>query len=167
MGLPTWPEVPVRWNKRLSRAGRALIQMPGGHYRSAVIELSPRYFEVYPDDLFGILVHEAVHVALAIQGRPFGHGTDFRHACAEAGGLQHSRWLPGRVYRYRCPVCTSVLERRRPIRSDRWCADCVESAQDAGEDPYVTERALVLVETAFQGRERPCSGPPPADESVS
>ena len=34
----------------------------------ARIELSPTYFEVYPEDLLGILVHESVHVGLALQG---------------------------------------------------------------------------------------------------
>ena len=159
LSLESWPAVPIRWNRRLTRAGRALIDMPRGRFERASIELSPRYFEVYPDDLFGILVHEAVHVGLAIQGRPFGHGPDFREACARAGGLQHSRWLPGRVYRYRCPICNDQVERRRPAASSRWCADCAAEAETGGIDPFAPERALILVKTVFQGREPPSAQP--------
>ena len=151
--LRDWPEVEVRWNRRLRRAGRAVITGTGKDFRSATIEVSPAYFEVYPDDLYGILVHEAVHVGLAIQGRPFGHGPEFRRACLAAGGLEHGRSLPGRVFRYRCPVCGSVLERRRRLAQDRWCASCVEAAQ--GADPYTSERALVLVGIAYSGPEEP------------
>ncbi|MDA1194745.1 MAG: SprT-like domain-containing protein [Planctomycetota bacterium] len=153
--LPTWPTVPVRWNRRLRRAGRAIIEVRGGRFRGAVIELSPTYFEVYPEDLAGILVHEAVHVGLAVQGRPFGHGPEFQRACAAAGGLLHSRWLPGRVFRYRCPVCELVLERRRRTAASRWCADCVGRAEAEGGDPYTVPRALRLIGTAFSGPERP------------
>ncbi len=151
--LPAWPEVPVRWNRRLRRAGRAVIDMRGRRFEGAVIELSPAYFEVYPGDLPGILVHEAVHVGLAIQGRPFGHGPDFHRACEQAGGLLHSRWLPGRVFRYRCPVCASVLERRRRTSEARWCADCVALAEAEGLEPYAQVRALKLVGTAYRGPE--------------
>ena len=156
LGLDDWPPVPVLWNKRLRRAGRAVIDKPRKYVKDAVIELSPAYFEVYPEDLFGILVHEAVHVGLAVQDRPFGHGPAFRDACRRAGGLLHGRWLPGRLFRYRCPVCASILERRRRVAENRWCASCVETAP-RGVDPYGSERALVLVETVFQG-------PEPADE---
>lgn len=153
--LPAWPEVPVRWNRRLRRAGRAVIDNRGARFRSAEIELSPVYFEVYPGDLFGILVHEAVHVGLAVQARPFGHGAEFRRACTAAGGLLHSRWLPGRVYRYRCPVCREMLERRRRAADSRWCAPCAGAAERAGLDPYRPDRALQLVETVFCGPEPP------------
>jgi hypothetical protein len=124
-----------------------------GRFRSAQVELSPAYFEVYPDDLRGILIHEAVHVGLAIQSRPFGHGPDFRRVCTAAGGLLHSRWLPGRVFRYRCPVCRQFLERRRRAAEGLWCADCVGAAEGAGVDPYRPDRMLRLVETAFRGPE--------------
>ncbi|MHC5009320.1 MAG: SprT-like domain-containing protein [Planctomycetota bacterium] len=160
LGLDGWPEVPVRWNRRLRRAGRAVIQGSGRRFTSAHIELSPAYFEVYPGDLFGILVHEAVHVGLAIQGRPFGHGRDFRDACRAAGGLLHGRSLPGRVLRYRCPVCGTVLERRRLLSQDRWCAACVDTAsRTEAEDPYAPERALVLVGLGFSGPEPTGSEP--------
>jgi predicted SprT family Zn-dependent metalloprotease len=157
--IPTWPAVPVRWNRRLRRAGRAVIdQRPGGR-RNAVIELSPAYFEVYPEDLRGILVHEAVHVGLALLGRPFGHGPEFRRACRQAGGLLNGRWLPGRIYRYRCPLCAALLERRRPATQGRWCAPCAEEAEARGLDPFQAARALVLVETSFAGPEpRPDGG---------
>ncbi len=151
--IDRWPDVPLRWNRRLRRAGRAVIDHRGARFRSAVIEISPVYFEVYPEDLAGILVHEAVHVGLAVQGRPFGHGAEFRRACEAAGGLLHSRWLPGRVFRYRCPLCGIVLERRRRAADSRWCAACVERAEAAGEDGYAPGRALQLVETVFQGPE--------------
>ena len=151
--LPAWPDIPVRWNRRLRRAGRAVIDSRRGRFHKAVIELSPVYFEVYPADLHGILVHEAVHVGLALQGRPFGHGPEFRRACTLAGGLLHSRWLPGRVFRYRCPVCATVLERRRRVSESRWCADCVEAAEADGLEPWTPERAMRLVETAFCGPE--------------
>src|SRR5699024_7106573 len=78
-GVP-WPDVPVRWNRRLRRAGRAVVEGRRGRVLAASIELSPPYFEVYPEDLGGILVHEAVHVGLAVLGRPFGHGPLFRAA---------------------------------------------------------------------------------------
>jgi hypothetical protein len=151
VGLARWPEVPIAWNRRLKRAGRAVIEGPSGRVRSARIELSPAYFEVYPGDLHGILVHEAVHVGLALIGQPFGHGPEFRSACHAAGGLQHGRPLPGRVLRYRCPVCAVVLERRRPAAASRWCAACVDLALAAGLDPFRAERALVLVAVEFRG----------------
>ena len=151
--LASWPEVPVRWNRRLRRAGRAVIDMRGRRFVRAVIELSPTYFEVYPEDLRGILIHEAIHVGLAIQGRPFGHGPEFHRACETAGGLLHSRWLPGRVFRYACPVCETVLERRRRTSDSRWCASCVGAAEAEGLDPYATDRALKLVGTAYRGPE--------------
>lgn len=162
--LTTWPDIPVRWNRRLRRAGRAVIDLRGSRYCSAVIELSPPYFEVYPEDLPGILVHEAVHVGLAIQGRPFGHGPEFHRACELAGGLLHSRWLPGRVFRYRCPVCDLLLERRRRTSDSRWCADCVEAAEAIGTEAYTAARALRLVETAFRGPERAGAGAHPVCE---
>jgi len=157
LALESWPNVPVRWNRRLRRAGRAVIDghaklgSQHGRVRAAHIELSPAYFEVYPHDLHGILVHEGVHVGLALVGLPFGHGPDFRRVCAAAGGLQHGRPLPGRVLRYRCPVCATVLERRRPAASGRWCAPCVDLAVQARLDPFRPERALVLVGVHFQG----------------
>ena len=157
--LTAWPEVPVRWNRRLRRAGRAVIDTRGGRFLAATIELSPTYFEVYPDDLRGILVHEAIHVGLAIQGRPFGHGPEFRRTCETAGGLLHSRWLPGRVFRYRCPICATVLERRRRAADSRWCAECVADAEAAGEQAYTAARALQLVETVYCGPESTAAAP--------
>ncbi len=152
LGIVVWPPVPLHWNRRLRRAGRAVIDCgPRGGVRSARIELSPAYFEVYPQDLDGILVHEAVHVGLALVGLPFGHGPEFREACLAAGGLLHGRALPGRVLRYRCPVCGLVLERRRPAAGSRWCAPCVDRAGAERLDPYAPERALVLVAVGFQG----------------
>lgn len=164
--LPAWPEIPVRWNRRLRRAGRAVIDSRRGRFHKAVIELSPVYFEVYPDDLHGILVHEAVHVGLALQSRPFGHGPEFRRACTLAGGLLHSRWLPGRVFRYRCPVCSVILERRRRIADGRWCADCVEAAEGGGLEPWTPERAMCLVETAFCGPETTSQASQPVCEAL-
>jgi predicted SprT family Zn-dependent metalloprotease len=163
--LPTWPAIGVGWNRRLRRAGRAVIDNRGARFRSADIELSPVYFEVYPEDLYGILVHEAVHVGLAIQSRPFGHGPEFRRACTASGGLLHSRWLPGRVFRYRCPVCDEVLERRRRAAESRWCADCAGAAERDGLDPYLPDRALRLVETTFRGPEPPERAAQPVCES--
>jgi predicted SprT family Zn-dependent metalloprotease len=165
LGIAAWPDVPVSWNRRLRRAGRAVIDHRGKRFRSAEIELSPTYFQVYPEDLAGILVHEAVHVGLALLGRPFGHGAAFRRACAEAGGLLHSRWLPGRVYRYCCPVCRRFHERRRRVADNRWCAGCVAAAETAGLDAYTAARALRLVETAFSGPEAPHAAAQPVCES--
>jgi hypothetical protein len=152
-GVP-WPDVPVRWNRRLRRAGRAVVEGRRGRVLAASIELSPPYFEVYPEDLGGILVHEAVHVGLALLGRPFGHGPLFRAACRLAGGLLHSRHMPGRVFRYRCPVCAEVLERRRRPSGDRWCARCAADADRVGDPCFTRERALVLVGVHFAGPER-------------
>jgi predicted SprT family Zn-dependent metalloprotease len=162
LGAVPWPHVPVRWNRRLRRAGRAVVTGRRGRIVAATIELSPPYFEVYPDDLPGILVHEAVHVALAALGRPFGHGPLFRAACRRAEGLMHSRHMPGRVFRYRCPVCESVLDRRRRPSGDRWCARCVVDAEDACLPSYTPERALVLVGVHFQGPEPPAAREAPA-----
>lgn len=129
-----------------------MIEGSGATFLRATIELSPAYFEVYPEDLYGILVHEAAHVGLAIQGRPFGHTRAFRHAVDRAGGLQHGKALPGRVFRYRCPVCTLTFERRRRITGDRWCAACVERAErNPDTDPYATARCLRLIGTGFSG----------------
>jgi predicted SprT family Zn-dependent metalloprotease len=146
-----WPEVPIGWNRRMRRAGRAVLRSCGRRLVDARIELSPAYFEVYPQDLHGILVHEAVHVALAALGLRYGHGPLFRRFCSGAGGLLHARPMPGRVFRYRCPVCDDVVERRRRIASDRWCARCAEAAQRCGNDPFEPGRALILVATAFSG----------------
>lgn len=155
LGLPRWPGVPVGWNRRLRRAGRAVIEGSTSRVREARIELSPAYFEVYPQDLHGILVHEGVHVGLALLGRPFGHSPEFRQACLSAGGMLHGRPMPGRVLRYRCPVCDLVLERRRPPAGARWCARCVEAAEAGGHDAFRPERALVLVGVAFRGADAP------------
>jgi predicted SprT family Zn-dependent metalloprotease len=146
--IEAWPDIPVRWNRRLRRAGRAVIERRAGGIRAA-IELSPAYFEVYPADLAGILVHEAVHVGLALLSRPFGHGPAFRTACLLAGGRLHSRPMPGRVWRYRCPVCGETLERRRRPSGDRWCAPCISAAADDGRPTFTRESALVLVGLRF------------------
>jgi hypothetical protein len=69
--------------------------------------------------------------------------------------MLHGRPLPGRVLRYRCPVCEIVLERRRPAAGGRWCARCVTQAVAARLDPFRPERALVLVGVAFQGPDHP------------
>lgn len=159
LGLARWPAVPVGWNRRLRRAGRAVIEGSPTRVRDARIELSPAYFEVYPHDLHGILVHEGVHVGLALLGRPFGHSPEFRHACRAAGGMLHGRPMPGRVLRYRCPVCQLVLERRRPSAGMRWCARCVEGAEAAGREAFRPERALVLVGVAFRGADLPVGAP--------
>ncbi|MCC7138993.1 MAG: SprT-like domain-containing protein [Planctomycetes bacterium] len=152
LALAGWPPVPVRWNRRLRRAGRAVIHRHGSALR-ATIELSPAYFEVYPYDLAGILVHEAVHVGLAVAGRPFGHGPVFRRVCLAAGGRLHSRPMPGRVWRYRCPVCEATLERRRRPSGDRWCAACASEASRGGRPPFTRDRALVLVGLRFSAAE--------------
>jgi hypothetical protein len=151
LSIDAWPSIPVRWNRRLRRAGRAVIERRGGRTGAfrATIELSPAYFEVYPDDLAGILIHESVHVGLALLGRPFGHGPAFRRACLAAGGRLHSRPMPGRVWRYRCPVCSRTLERRRRPSGDRWCAPCVTVADREGQPTFTKERALVLVGIRF------------------
>ncbi len=157
LGLPAWPDVPVSWNRRLRRAGRALIHSRGGRFDAAQIELSPIYFEVYADDLGGILIHEAVHVGLAILGRCSGHGPEFRATCVAAGGRLYSRWLPGKAYCYRCPVCSEEHRRRRRAAGSRWCAACTERAVAEGRDPFVPERALRLVGTAWIGPEEAAS----------
>lgn len=165
VALAAWPDVPVRWNRRLRRAGRAVIERRSGRIR-ATIELSPAYFEVYPDDLRGILVHEAVHVALAVLGRGFGHGPGFRRACLAAGGRLHSRPMPGRVWRYRCPVCEATLERRRRPSGDRWCAPCVTAATRAGAEAFTGPRALVLVGVRFLGAEGDAGPVPEGDTAL-
>ena len=162
LGAIQWPSVPILWNRRLRRAGRAVIERRRGVVVRATIELSSSYFEVYPNDLHVILVHEGVHVALALLGLPFGHSPAFRTACERAGGRQHSRDMPGRVYRYRCPVCSTLLDRRRRPGGDRWCARCATDAIRDGAAPFASDRALVLVGLAFQGPERRAA--PRADE---
>ena len=154
LGVAAWPEVPVRWNRRLRLAGRAVVERRRDRPLRAAIEISPAYFEVYPEDLPGILLHEAVHVGLAVLGRPFGHGPAFRAACECAGGLLHSRHLPGRMFLYRCPVCAETLERRRRPSGDRWCAGCAAAGSSEGVPPFTRERALVLVGFAFRGPDR-------------
>gem|GEM_PF-2480775 len=159
--LLAWPRVPVRWNRRLRRAGRAVIERHGSVV-AATIELSPAYFEVYPDDLGGILVHEAVHVGLALLRRDFGHGPAFRRACLSAGGRLHSRPMPGRVWQYRCPVCEATLERRRRPSGDRWCAPCAGAADRAGAPMFTADRALILVGMRFSAGDAVAAAPRPA-----
>jgi predicted SprT family Zn-dependent metalloprotease len=153
LGIERWPPVPLEWNRRLKRAGRAVVEgrRPAG--LRARIELSPAYFEVYPDDLYPILVHEAVHVGLAVVGKPFGHSPLFRAACLAAGGNLHGRAMPGRVFRYRCPVCVATLERRRRPGGDRWCARCAEKATTEGASAFTTARALVLIGIGYRAAE--------------
>lgn len=127
--------------------------MRGNRFEAAAIELSPTYFEVYPDDLPGILVHEASHVALAMLARPSGHGPVFRELCRQSGGLLHSRWLPGRVFTYRCPTCSRLLRRRRRLADARWCPPCVRLAIAYGEDPYARGRAFQLLGVGWAGPE--------------
>ncbi len=165
LGIAQWPDIPVLWNRRLRRAGRAAVDSTGSRFDAAEIEISTPYFEVYPNDLRGILVHEAVHVGLAYLGRPFGHTQEFREVCVAAGGLLHSRWLPGRIYLYRCPVCSEIHERRRRASDSRWCADCADKHAANGLNAYAPERALVLVQTAFLGPEEAYRRSSPACES--
>jgi hypothetical protein len=148
--IDRWPPVPLLWNRRMKRAGRAVVEGPRGASMRARIELSPAYFEVYPDDLYGILVHEATHVGLAFLGMHFGHGPAFRAVCTAAGGNLHGRSMPGRVFRYRCPVCSATLERRRRPGGDRWCARCAETA---GPRHFTAARALVLVGIGYRAAE--------------
>ncbi len=159
VGPVAWPQVPVLWNRRMRRAGRATLEGRPGRVVGATIELSPVYFSVYPEDLPGILVHEAVHVALGVLGLPTGHGSPFRRACLGANGLLHSRHMPGRILRYRCPVCGDVLERRRRPSGDRWCAPCAAAATREGLPWSVPERALVLVGIDWRGPERASAAP--------
>src|SRR5262245_42009781 len=155
LSIDVWPAVPVQWNRRLRRAGRAVIERRGGRSGTlrAVIALSPAYFDVFPVDLPWILIHESVHVGLALLRRPFGHGPAFRRACLAAGGRLHSRPMPGRVWRYRCPVCSRTLERRRRPSGDRWCAPCAGAADREGLPTFTRERALVLVGIRFSAGE--------------
>ena len=67
LSIDGWPRVPVRWNRRLRRAGRAVIERRGP-LTTAAIELSPAYFEVYPDDLGGMRFP-----AGGSEDRPLGH----------------------------------------------------------------------------------------------
>lgn len=161
LAIDGWPRIPVRWNRRLRRAGRAVIERRGSTM-TAAIELSPAYFEVYPDDLPGILVHEAVHVGLAYLRRDFGHGPAFRRTCLSAGGRLHSRPMPGRVWQYRCPVCEATLERRRRPSGDRWCAPCAAAADRAGAPMFTAERALILVGMRFSAGDAGVTPPRPA-----
>ncbi len=153
LSIDGWPRIPVRWNRRLRRAGRAVIERRGP-LMTATIELSPAYFEVYPDDLPGILVHEAVHVGLA----------HLRRACLAAGGRLHSRPMPGRVWQYRCPVCEATLERRRRPSGDRWCAPCASAADRVGAPMFTPERALILVGMRFSAGD---AGAAPAHPAAS
>jgi predicted SprT family Zn-dependent metalloprotease len=121
--------VKVRWNPRMrSTAGMASAA-------KSLITLNPRLIEFGWEEIDRTLRHELAHLLAqerAGRRRIAPHGREWQRACV-ALGLQnekrcHDLPLPRRQlaprHRYRCPHCTVVIGRVRPLRRKSACLAC-------------------------------------------
>ena len=121
--------VKVRWNPRMrSTAGMASAT-------KALVTLNPRLVEFGWEEIDRTLRHELAHLLAqerAGRRRIAPHGREWQRAC-EALGLAdekrcHDLPLPRRNlpprHHYRCPSCTVVIGRVRPLRRKSACLAC-------------------------------------------
>jgi predicted SprT family Zn-dependent metalloprotease len=121
--------VHVRWNARMrSTAGMASAA-------KALVTLNPRLVEFGWPEIDRTLRHELAHLLAherAGRRRIAPHGREWQRAC-EALGLAdekrcHDLPLPRRHlsprHHYRCPICTVVIGRVRPLRRKSACLAC-------------------------------------------
>jgi len=112
-------EAELRWNSRLRRAGWCV--------EGRIIELSPHYHRLWPDDLELTLAHEMIHLVHPKEG----HGRGFRaqaRRIAHAMGVAYERirycrpYTPAK-YLYQCPACGQLIRTRKMLRN-RSCGKC-------------------------------------------
>jgi predicted SprT family Zn-dependent metalloprotease len=121
--------VRVRWNGRMrSTAGMASAA-------KSLVTLNPRLVEFGWLEIDRTLRHELAHLIAherAGRRRIAPHGREWQQAC-EALGLTdekrcHDLPLPRRRlpprHHYRCPICTVVIGRVRPLRRKSACLAC-------------------------------------------
>jgi predicted SprT family Zn-dependent metalloprotease len=121
--------VQVRWNSRMrSTAGMASAA-------KALVTLNPRLIEFGWDEIDRTLRHELAHLLAherAGRRRIAPHGPEWQQACLILGLKDEKRChelpLPRRSLRarhhYRCPHCTVVIGRVRPLRRKSACLAC-------------------------------------------
>ena len=110
---------------RLSGRLRASAGM--ADYRAWAIRISVPYHEVHGWDgeLTDTLLHEMIHLWLSQEGRPAGHGPEFRRLARRLGCPRFAKGMPPRrVLRYACGTCGRTVEYRRRVRlACRPCCD--------------------------------------------
>ena len=121
--------VRVRWNTRMrSTAGTA-------HAGKALITLNPRLRDFGDAEVDRTLRHELAHLLAhhrAGRRRITPHGLEWQQACRDLGLTDEKRChdlpLPRREmaarHFYRCPHCSTVLSRVRPLRGKSACLAC-------------------------------------------
>jgi predicted SprT family Zn-dependent metalloprotease len=119
----------VRWNARMrSTAGTA-------HAGKNLITLNPRLRDFGDAEVDRTLRHELAHLLAhhrAGRRRITAHGREWQQACRDLGLLDEKRChdlpLPRREmtarHFYRCPHCSTVLRRVRPLRGKSACLAC-------------------------------------------
>lgn len=109
----------------LSRRLRASAGM--ADYRAWTIRISVPYHDAHGWDgeLADTLLHEMIHLWLHQEGRPSGHGPEFRAIAARLGCPRYAKRMPPRrILLYRCPSCGASVEYRRRVRlACRACCD--------------------------------------------
>lgn len=97
------------------------------------IEINPRYHALHDmQELTSTIKHELCHYHLALEKRPFGHGSaDFRLLLARVGATRYAKPCPElankrtQVYLYLCTQCRHIYHRRRRINTRRYvCGKC-------------------------------------------
>ena len=121
--------VRVRWNARMrSTAGTACAA-------KSLITLNPRLREFADTETDRTLRHELAHLLAqhrAGHRRISPHGREWQQACRDLGLSDEKRChdlpLPRRQmsvrHFYRCPRCSTVLQRVRPLRGKSACLAC-------------------------------------------
>ncbi|RZI84067.1 MAG: M48 family peptidase, partial [Rubrivivax sp.] len=121
--------VQVRWNPKMrSTAG---VAYPG----RALVLLNPRLREFGEEEVDRTLRHELAHLLAhhrAGRRRISPHGPEWQKACRDLGLTDEKRChdlpLPrrkmARQHIYRCPGCTVVVRRVRPITRKSACLAC-------------------------------------------
>ncbi len=121
--------VQVRWNPRMrSTAGMASAT-------KSLVTLNPRLVEFGWEEIDRTLRHELAHLLAherAGRRRIAPHGLEWQRACLALGLVDEKRChnlpLPTRrlrpTHHYRCPICTIVIGRVRPLRRKSACLAC-------------------------------------------
>lgn len=126
--------VGVIWNSRLiGAAGKCTIFKSGYAY----ISLSPHYHEKYPDELYGTLVHEMIHILYPADG----HGKNFCAAMNEINALYpnlnisvNSREAAKINHLYRCSLCGREYPRARKINIYNVLCSCGGMIEEVNQD---------------------------------
>jgi len=121
--------IEVCWSGRLrTTAGLAV-------YSKRRIVLNPSLGQAGEAEIMRTLLHELAHFVArhrAGRRRVAPHGAEWRMACADLGipgesrchALPFPRRQQERKYFYRCPVCSQILARVRPLKRASACLAC-------------------------------------------